>query len=568
MLFITLLLITLLTPFIVVNAVKSLTCTLPGLAVSEEGIGSIIDVELTVISPGRGRITASESLESDTITSFKYALIHASILTGVNYMNYDYYLKSITSVKGLSATLLFYMAMLDIFEHQGCPSGYTASGLILPGGVIGGVSRFGEKLKAASTRNLLVYADWFQARPGSLSNTTMGVFTIYDAYENLLGINQSTDISILNNFIYKYNNMFNQGFLYLEDLANSIVEELQSTTWADEYLNKSIELLKQADEIASMYGKFYASSSLAFQSLIYAYTSRYLYLEKANVSQLKITLKEDIEKSLVEASEVLSLLINYTNTQIASSNMDIAVLDIMTAAYQRAIEAKILLEYTIPNDLSENTLFSCAKGTARILSATTWFNISKEYIGSERALKPDQTSKVITYLRDYWDTSIKYLKYMDVLLGNESFLNLPSSIGGEIVHMIAVTHLLSSKLYSYNASIEDVTKLYELANRVLLRIYNETGMVPIEPLLILDLSNVYLGLDYEASSITSLLFSSISKITYYMLITKSLSWSTSTESVEVYNYIALTMGLLLAIAGLVLITFSIIHRGIKLSEIK
>ncbi|MEM4661982.1 MAG: hypothetical protein QXQ73_04825, partial [Desulfurococcaceae archaeon] len=95
-----------------VNSQTVYSCSLRLLAVDESKKGIVIKFELRVEEPGFGDIQY-DKVEEDTATSFKLALIYASMITGTDYKCCNYKLSVETSVKGLSATLAFYMFLVD-----------------------------------------------------------------------------------------------------------------------------------------------------------------------------------------------------------------------------------------------------------------------------------------------------------------------------------------------------------------------------------------------------------------------------------------------------------------------
>ncbi|MEM4488442.1 MAG: hypothetical protein QXK88_06575, partial [Desulfurococcaceae archaeon] len=110
-----------------------LTCDAPLLAIDNSGKGIVVDLRVTLISPGQGSVEAMGGADRDAVSSFKLALIYASVMTGVNYKCCNYLIYSPIEVKGLSGTLFFYILLLNMLKHRTCLLNITSTGIIGPG---------------------------------------------------------------------------------------------------------------------------------------------------------------------------------------------------------------------------------------------------------------------------------------------------------------------------------------------------------------------------------------------------------------------------------------------------
>jgi uncharacterized protein len=135
------------------SVVKSITVYAP--AVSSTGEGVLSRIELAIAKPGSGRVffSAIPYTEVETQGAARTAAYTASLIAGVEYLEYDYYvlLESTTPlVGGPSAGALFAIGFTALFLNTTLSSNVTMTGMINPDGTIGPVGGLKEKLEASS----------------------------------------------------------------------------------------------------------------------------------------------------------------------------------------------------------------------------------------------------------------------------------------------------------------------------------------------------------------------------------------------------------------------------------
>jgi uncharacterized protein len=135
------------------SVVKSITVYAP--AVSSTGEGVLSRIELAIAKPGSGRVffSAIPYTEVETQGAARTAAYIASLIAGVEYSEYDYYvlLESTTPlVGGPSAGALFAIGFTALFLNTTLSSNVTMTGMINPDGTIGPVGGLKEKLEASS----------------------------------------------------------------------------------------------------------------------------------------------------------------------------------------------------------------------------------------------------------------------------------------------------------------------------------------------------------------------------------------------------------------------------------
>jgi len=534
------------------------SCELTLLAVDENWRGTAVKVKLSVVKPGSGRVSNVGPVGEDTITSFKLALIYASIVTSVDYKCCDYLLETSERVEGLSATLAFYMFAVDLLAKNKCPENYTATGVIGPGGVVGSVSALREKLEAASDLGLRVYAQSYQVR--NLASTTPlveGVYTVYDAYE-AMGQRLEGDLSALETYLKAYQRAFHGPYNELLRLVNETIERLNGVNWVDGYFNESLQSLRELRGFAER-GEYYTASSIAFRALVYSYASWLNYT--LSTGAFSEAVEELVSRARVGLSEVERAI-----AEIASkaTYAGLEQLDAMSAAYARALEATSLLEL-IEQLPSSITVYATV--LARANSALAWLNVSETLV-SRGQVSLSTLEKSLVYVRDYWSVTRDYSAYM---------VSEPTLIGGfepkrrspveEYLTTIAGASWLSRLMYSsdtglrvfaYNATTRDVEHLISTSKRVLSWLYETWGFAPVEPILLVDLAQDYLELGEDPGEVIPLLYEALSKATVYALMARAISGSGVKGAVG--REVALAAGAALTAAGLALVLAS--YKGV------
>ncbi|MEM4903969.1 MAG: hypothetical protein QXL28_03230 [Desulfurococcaceae archaeon] len=551
-----------------VNSQTVYSCSLRLLAVDESKKGIVIKFELRVEEPGFGDIQY-DKVEEDTATSFKLALIYASMITGTDYKCCNYKLSVETSVKGLSATLAFYMFLVDFFSHNACPRDYTATGIIGPGGIVGVVSGFEEKLRAASEEGLKVYGQAFQVKNANATNLyapVVPVYTVYDAYR-ALGGQLGGDLHVLEKYTEAFLQAFLEPYKSLLETTEMVLSRIESINWKDGYFERSLQLLNLAKNMSSK-NKYYAASSIAFRALVQAYSSwinHTLFRGEGAGNEVE----EAVKNALEEADRVMLEVENELSAQVKQGYVDLVKLDALSAAYMRAYETAILLEKWEGGEIGK-----CATALARSNSAVAWLNVSKLLNITSKPVDVGILEASLPYIRDYWNTLRDYLTYMGMgtLLVDGMTISSNSSTG-EYLAMLVQLYWLSSTLYSSeigltafarNATMDDASAVLNLAKLVLAWTSSLAGFTPVEPLLVIDLAQTYLELGEEPSTIIALLYGMLSKAAIYALTARAIQWAASKPSSTPVTYIdrevALAIGVVLIAGGTLLVGISVKRR--------
>ncbi|MCC6040950.1 MAG: hypothetical protein LM557_02110 [Desulfurococcaceae archaeon] len=131
-------------------------------AVSSSGKGLVSKITLAVAYPGSGRVffSALPYTEVETQGAARVAAYIASVVAGLDYSNYDYYVlveSNTPIIGGPSAGALFTVGFTALLLDLSLNNTVTMTGMINPDGTIGPVGGLKEKLEAASSSGFRVF---------------------------------------------------------------------------------------------------------------------------------------------------------------------------------------------------------------------------------------------------------------------------------------------------------------------------------------------------------------------------------------------------------------------------
>jgi len=557
-LFAYLLVLLLLPPFSTVNSVvvptyRYTSCRIPLLAVSGNNTGVVIPGEIRVYHGGRGLVSVSSASE-DLLVSIKIALIYASITTGVDYKCCDYYLKVEGDVKGLSATLLFYIVFSHILSRGECPENISATGIIGPGGVIGAVGGLEYKLRAAQTVNLaLVYIPGVQREYANYTSIpTISVYTVYDYVSRPPQEDKNT-----HPLLERMQSLFKPVYENLSNTAGKVLRELEDLNWSDRYFNSARERLEYS-HVAASQGKYYVAASLAFSALIDAYTSRLLYFYVKKPGELVDVINTLLSNVLSVASSIKREITWRLEEAVKTGLMDPVYLDLLITAYTRASEAeRIALEATHLNSDLSQAISVTTVAQARVLSAIGWLNVSTSaYNITGRFLSIDNVSVLSEKAREFLNTHVEYLSQLGIVRKPTLPREMNSTVLLEVLDFLLST---SRDLYTPDntvfiprekSAVENLVRTFKDLFEHYIDVYEYT---PISALLVADLAEYYLNyLDVEPSSVISLVYPELSRVALYMYMTVIKSFEATSPLYFSLQREVLVACLLIALTGILI----------------
>ncbi len=491
------------------------TCRVQLLAISGNR-GLLIPGEISISTGGTGAIL-SIGVSRDVLASFKLALIYASITTGVDYKSYNYYLKIDGDVKGLSATLLFYVVLSDMLGKGTCPQSISATGIIGPGGVIGAVGGLEQKLEAAAAGNIsLIYAPGVQRDVFNYTSISVrGVYTVYDLGYLQRG-EEYSDVYLLINSTQL---LFKPVYMNLSSTASAVLSELEALNWSSEYTNNALEKLREAS-LAAEQDKYYVAASLAYSALVNAYISRLLYAYESRSGDILEILNETASRVLITASSTKSEITNLLEWAAEDGLIDPVYFDVLITAYARISEAEKYARTAI--NLVENVgalIKSIAVAEARTLSAYGWLIVANSTRSAlNRLVNVSNTVYLSRLAREFLSEHLEYLTLLG--LATSSNLTETSSVS-DLLEVFSTLLDASRSIYSPSNAVfiptsrEVVKTLVKSLKSVVVNYTVLYSYVPLSTLLVLDLAEYYLNISVDPSDVISLVYSELPRVALY-----------------------------------------------------
>ena len=534
------------------------SCRIVLLAVLGDGRGATVPGEIRIVYGGKGLISTSNGVGEDVVVSFNLALMYASAITGVDYKCCNYYLDISANVGGLSATLLFYIALLQIFQDRECSTDISATGIIGPGGVIGAVAGLEQKLLAAQEKNLtLVYIPGVELQ--FLNYTPIPVkevFTVYDFVHEEFE-NSKTNIIHKNVQI-----TFRTVYENLSSMIENILNQLESVEWRDEYYELARRYLDEALTAASR-DEYYVASSLTYAALVNVYTSKLAYLNTTSSEALHEEIRSALEEALVIALNIKNGVTQKLEVIAKTKYVDPVYLDFLITSYTRASEAEKLAiqaktSLSTTRDIDE-TIYITARAWARALSALGWFNVTmSNYNSVGETISVRDVGLIKTRLKEFLSAHVKYLLQM----GINREINLSEK--NDLVWFVQIfeqlldisrdlyTTLPSRVLFTSN-STEVIRPLVTRLKRLVEGFMGRYKYYPLSTLLVLDLAEYYLGLGFEPFTVMSLIYTELPRLALYILAANAEKWVITgsqpfyvpRETAVIYSFVILLCGLYL-----------------------
>ena len=143
--------------------IRTVTMLVPAVAETPEGyVGVSSKLVVSVAYPGHGIVYfAAEPLtQLDTQAAARIAAIVASILAGVDFYSYDYFIHlkaNSTIVGGPSASGAMAVAILAALRNRSIPSSFSMTGMVDPDATLGPVGGIPEKLEAMARNGIKVF---------------------------------------------------------------------------------------------------------------------------------------------------------------------------------------------------------------------------------------------------------------------------------------------------------------------------------------------------------------------------------------------------------------------------
>ena len=522
--------------------------------------GVVSELVVSVAWPGSGTVyfAADPLTEVDTQASARMAALVASMLAGVDYHSFDYFIHlkaPAPIVGGPSASGAMAVALLAALRGVNISGGFSMTGMVEPDAVLGPVGGIPEKLEAVAEAGVKRFVIPLGQEYARDLNTNEMVDVV--ALGRRLGVNVTPAPTILDAYVAATGDkgLLEEaittpipGYPYkliriLKEIAGKLLMAARSNLTCWKEISKSIpteyaEALQRyyldANNTAkaaaeSLKGHFYYSAaSFAFRAAIDA---TYLCLAgktlasknpaktAASLAQRYLSLSS---KLLVEANETLVRALKAKPTDV--------LLQLAITAASRIEDAVETLRY-VNESLSQlaagqniaDTLYASVYLYYRSLTALQWANTTLTLAGTGLPVSWGKLREALTTYLYFAKTEAEYLQALGVDIGNTyrdidtAYQLLERNTTYSLIratsislNTISTLTLLLHKVFSVD--VRDSISAAERSLTILLRLavarYNVT---PIMPLLYYEYSTTVTGLDtklallVEASGYATLL---------------------------------------------------------------
>jgi len=501
------------------------------LAVKDEGNGVVVNSTMKIYYPGRGDVIIPSGkviIDNDTITSIKYALKLASIITGVNYQSYDYEFEFPpgTRLKGASGTLEFLLIFTQFFTNTSISKRFSATGVVSINGIIGLVKNINEKYRAAVENGIeLVIGPYVEVNdtkyiPVVDCFTAFRVLNIdiplngdFENLENSININYFKK-PVYEAMDFSYNYFKNM----IEDLISNFTKYGIINDISDLYNITGFKYYRLSQKFYEE-GRVYTAASLAFRSFIELET---LFLKRLlNISQSEaMGIIEWINKTTGVKLEYLKNRINNL-TMYSRTLWDI---DILTNAYIRYDFARISYSMISNRDVFEAIEY-LVFSFARAVTAEHWLEMLSRLSGTGRWFTREDYSTANNVLMDFLSEAIKYYEALGVKNISE-MIDLDFNNYSEVFKYIKLINvyntlaMLSRRLEPpiftlYNTS-SGINELNTTINYISGYIMSSTGVALSSILTLQELTYDYLRINMSLSIIGDLYADKLALIIPYL----------------------------------------------------
>jgi len=501
------------------------------LAVTDEGNGIVVNSTLKVYYPGKGDVIISSGrviIDNDTVTSIKYALKLASIITGVNYQNYDYEFEFPpgTRLRGASGTLEFLLIFTQFFTNTSISQSYSATGVVSVNGIIGLVKNVNEKYKAAVENGIdLVIGPYVEVN----ASKYMQVINCFTAFQ-ILGIENpfnenyqyQADSFILDYFKEPIYGAMNFSYNYfksmIEDLINNFTKYKIINETSDLDNLTGFKYFKLSQEFYEK-GRIYTAASLAFLTFIELET---LFLKQLlNISQSEAM-------GIIEwFNKTTGMKIKYLEDRIYNLTLHSRTLwdiDILTNAYIRYNIARMSYLMVNNSDVSE-VIDYLVLSYARALTAEHWLEMFNKPSSTGRWFTRWDYAVASSILMDFLSEAIKYYEALGIR-NISSMIDLDVDNYNDVFKYIKLINAFNTlamiskgleppifTLYNTSRGLSELNTTIEYVNEYII---SNTGVALASILTLFELTSDYLSVNMSLSKIGDLYADKLSLIIPYL----------------------------------------------------
>ncbi|ALL00073.1 Archaeal serine protease [Pyrodictium delaneyi] len=431
----------------------------PGVALTPNGyIGTMSKLIVTVAWPGKGIVyfSADPLTELDTQAAARMAALIASILAGVNYYSYDYFirLESNTSiVGGPSASGAMAVAILAALRGINVPTNFSMTGMVDPDATLGPVGGIPQKLEAAARAGVKVFVIPIGERYSTDLNTgekvdivalgrELGVnvieaSTIADAYEIATGDkltpkNVTLDISYppwlvssLNESINFYKKTARSNMTCAEEALSGLSTSLASSL---------VDILRDAKHNMDVgtkleaAGKLYAAASRYFAAAIettyacntakaYSSTNPLQVLTKLSMSYINETtailqnvenkFNESLRANMTSITDVQLQLYIASMTRLLDANSSLNTASALLGIAEKAASYQALQALS-------RALQAAIYAYYRALTANHWLTLALQAADDGEPINLDLLYRSVETYTYFAESAVNYLQTLGV----------------------------------------------------------------------------------------------------------------------------------------------------------
>jgi uncharacterized protein len=492
----------------------------PAVALVDGSVQGVMSkLHVVVAWPGSGTVyfTARPLTELDTQAAARVAVLVASILAGVDYRGYDYFIRleaNSSIVGGPSASGAIAVAVLAALTGVSVRSDASMTGMVEPDFSLGPVGGVPQKLEAVarSGKKLFVIPQGqsvaIDLRSGVKVNVTalgarLGVEVreapdVLSAYQILTGSRLSLPRLehpgypdwFRESLVRVYRNL--TGFA-LDAIAGIDLAELPTRARAivSSMLDDAREALNQARE-AFNEDRLYVAASRAFYAALRALEAKLMYTW---ATQGASRLVDELTRLIGSSRKTLEDALAKART-LEARQLTAEALQILVVAFDRlssGLDAVATAETLLHTGRLGDALTAAAYAAVRTLTVSHWLEVASKALEHGRAVERSRLVDSVYMVMEYAATSVDYLSALgySVTAVEEALRSARERLErGEIVEALSLTVSALSATTRYLREAFEVvapdTASLRLHVEALAARSLEAGVQPIIPLLYLE----------------------------------------------------------------------------------
>ncbi|MEB3764987.1 MAG: hypothetical protein GSR77_02315 [Desulfurococcales archaeon] len=384
-------------------------------AVESSGKGTIINVTITIIPGGTGKVEVVSNGRVDDTT--KYSMMQATVtgalLAGYDWRSFDYKIvflntSDVAGPSGSAMTAFAIYSLLSGSPVQEIFANMTMTGAISPVGLYSAVGGIIEKCTAARNLGLAFYYPMANYNPEIevACPQAIPVSGFMSSMHALTGVSMNASYINLN-----LPSEFNDGMKNASDMMRNLTVQVLSSVPVENLgpdlltiYNMTISALNESVEYYNDHP--YASASKAFYALYRAYQLYYMYeiatlQSNTGVREYILSESQSLERNLTMLRERLDN-IDY--------NGSVYYIEFLGIAYSRLASAEsslerinVLISINVPEAISE-----LAYVHARVYSILSWIDTAERVKGLWPRLDRNDTRLLATLMGDFSHISTQY----------------------------------------------------------------------------------------------------------------------------------------------------------------